>query len=236
MTIHLVHLYQKEMNIYGDSGNREILEWRLKKRGINVITHIVNVGDKLPEKIDILIGGGGQDSGQLIVKDDLLNKKDQLLKLVNDGTVMLLVCGMYQLFGEYFLTHDNTKIEGIGALPIKTEASNKRLIGNVILDSKFGRLYGYENHSGLTRFTNKCNSLGTVIKGAGNNGEDGLEGCIFNNVFATYLHGPVLSKNPKLADELIKRAINKYDSNFDLEQIDDSLELDARVIIEKRPR
>lgn len=234
MKLDIVQIYQKEMNIYGDSGNREIIEYRLRKRGIDYTTHIVNVGEPLPKNVDILIGGGGQDSGQILVENDILSKKDTLNRLVSEGTVMLLVCGMYQLFGNEFITSDNRIIKGLGILPVSTKASTKRLIGNVLVRSDFGDLYGYENHSGLTTLDNGAKSLGSVIKGNGNNGEDKSEGCILNNVFATYLHGPILSKNPELADELIKRALKKRNYLDPLSELDDSIEMQAKEAVIRR--
>jgi len=236
MKLHIVHLYQKEMNIYGDTGNREVLEYRLNSRGIEYKTTIVNVGDDLPMDADIIIGGGGQDSGQFLVQEDLLKKKDQLHSMAIDGVVMLMVCGMYQLFGDKFITSKKEEIKGIDILPITTRAGKKRLIGNVVAKNTYSTIVGYENHSGLTYLKDGSTSLAEVVLGAGNNGKDKSEGCVLNNVFGTYMHGPVLSKSPELADELLRRALKRSFPAYKLEKIDDSLEIEARKVAVNRPR
>lgn len=236
MKLRIVHLYKKEMNIYGDSGNVEVLEYRLKQRGIEYKTNVVNVGDELPKDADIIIGGGGQDSGQLLIQEDLKNKKEQLSLMAKDGVVMLMVCGMYQLFGDKFITSTNQEIEGIDILPITTKAGNKRLIGNIVVKNSYSTMVGYENHSGLTFLKDGATPLAEVVLGAGNNGKDKTEGCILKNVFGTYMHGPVLSKNTQLAEELIKRAIKRNYPNYILEKLDDSLELQAKEKAITRPR
>jgi CobQ-like glutamine amidotransferase family enzyme len=235
--IKLVHLYPKEMNIYGDTGNRLILEKRLLSRGIEVDVALIGVGDTIPDDSDIIIGGGGQDAGQSVVQHDLATKANDLHKLAGNGTVMLMVCGLYQLFGRRFVTHSGEVITGIDLLPLETIAGPTRHIGNTIYDTAWGYLVGYENHSGLTYLDDKSKALGIVKKGAGNNGKDGTEGCLVNNVFGTYSHGPVLSKNPVLADELISRAlIRKYGDQEKLLEVDDSLEKKAAKVAQKRPR
>lgn len=223
--LHLVHLYPREMNIYGDTGNVIVLENRLKWRGIAVKTTLVNQGDKLPSDADIIIGGGGQDKGQQQVEADLKKKSEALKSMSSDGVVMLMICGMYQLFGEVFITKDKQCIEGIGVLPVHTEASGDRMIGNVAIDTDFGVVVGYENHSGKTWLHDGCTPFGRVKKGFGNNGADKLEGARLNNIFASYLHGPILSKNPVLADGLIKIALEGR--GIGLAALDDSLELEA---------
>lgn len=235
-SIHLVHLYPKEMNIYGDTGNRLVLQKRLEWRGFKVKVSLVGVGDAVPTDADIIIGGGGQDAGQSQVQQDLQAKADSLHKLANDGVVMLMVCGLYQLFGRHFLTHEGDDIIGIGILPLETVGGPKRMIGNTIYDTDFGPIVGYENHSGVTKLDDNELALGKVVKGDGNNGEDGFEGCVVNNVFGTYSHGPILSKNPRFADELISRAIDRHFGTNQLEELDDTLELQAAAVATKRPR
>ncbi|MDB5185551.1 MAG: glutamine amidotransferase [Candidatus Saccharibacteria bacterium] len=235
-SIHIVHLYPKEMNIYGDTGNRIILQKRLEWRGIGTKVSFVGIGDAFPEDVDVIIAGGGQDAGQIAIQNDLAEKKDQLNKLAENGVVMLVVCGMYQLFGRHFITSEGEVINGIGFLPLETKASDTRLIGNTVYDTPWGHVVGYENHSGLTTLDDPSLAFGQVIKGDGNNGHDGLEGCVVNNVFGTYSHGPVLSKNPQFADELLKRAMKrKYDDDT-LQHLPDTLENQAADIAAKRPR
>jgi lipid II isoglutaminyl synthase (glutamine-hydrolysing) len=236
MKIKLAHIYPKEMNIYGDNGNRLILQKRLEWRGYEVETVFIGIGDEVPGDVDIILGGGGQDAGQLAIEKDIKTKADALRKLANDGVVMLMVCGMYQMFCRRFVTHDGRYIEGIGVFEGETIAGPKRLIGNVTLNSTLGLLVGYENHSGKTYLDGTMGPLGRVKKGAGNNGEDKSEGCVYKNVFGTYLHGPLLSKNPILADELLRRALERRGENNNLTPINDDLELLAQKIAITRPR
>lgn len=228
--IKIVHLYPNEMNIYGDNGNRLVLEKRLEWRNMPYKVYMVGVGDKIPNDANIIIGGGGQDAGQSIVEEDLAKKASTLNTMAEDGVVMLMICGMYQLFGDAFITNKNVTIKGAGILPLYTQAGDVRLIGNTIVDSPFGQLVGYENHSGQTYIRGV--PLGRVIKGAGNNGEDKTEGARHLNVFGSYMHGPMLSKNPHFADELLKLAIGASS----LKPLDDSRVLEAHKRSAKRPR
>lgn len=237
MKIHLVHLYAAEMNIYGDTGNRLVLQQRLAWRGYEPVVHLVGVGEKLPTQADIIIGGGGQDSGQTVVVEDLAKKKAQLQAMADDGVGMLMICGMYQLFGHYFLTQNGEKLAGIGVFDLITKASDSRLIGNITTQTTFGELVGYENHSGLTQLGKGLTAFGQCPKGQGNNGQDQTEGAIQKNVFGSYLHGPILAKNPQLADELIKLAIeHRSGQKSELKALDDSLEVQAAVHAKSRPR
>lgn len=232
-TVNLVHLYSHDMNIYGDTGNRIILENRLAWRNIPFKTHVVNQGESIPLDADIIIGGGGQDKGQQEVEQDLIRKSSTLKSMAEDGVVMLMICGMYQLFGDRFITKNKEIIKGIGILPVHTEASEERMIGNIVVSTDFGEIIGYENHSGKTYLHSGCTPLGKVVKGHGNNGEDKLEGARKNNVFASYLHGPILSKNPVFADLLISLALDNGDAL--LTPLDDSIENIAAKIASQRP-
>lgn len=234
--LNLVHLYPEEMNIYGDNGNRLILQKRLQARGITVNLHLVGIGEDLPAASDIIIGGGGQDAVQSAIQADLLTKSDDLSRLADERAVMLMVCGLYQLFGRRFITTTGEEIKGIGLLPLETVAGPNRLIGNMIVDTEWGQLVGYENHSGLTTLDDTNQSLGRVVKGTGNNSRDKTEGCLYKNIFGTYSHGPVLSKNPFLADELIRRAMERKYGEVELKELDDNLEYHAAQIAKKRPR
>lgn len=234
--IHLAHLYPVEMNIYGDTGNRLVLQKRLSWRGIDVKTSMIGVGDSIPNDVDIIIGGGGQDAGQDVVQADLATKASALCKMADDGVVMLMVCGMYQLFGRRFVTVDGHEIKGIGILPLETIAGPKRLIGNTLYKTEWGEVIGYENHSGLTTLDDSFKSLAGVLRGDGNNGSDGTEGCLIKNVYGTYSHGPVLSKNPRFADELIRRALYRKYKTTELSELDDSIEHEAFAVAKTRPR
>ena len=205
--VHIVHLYQREMNIYGDTGNRLVLTKRLELSGIACRISISGVGDPLPTDPHLIIGGGGQDVGQIAVGEDLQGKRSALAAMKADGVPMLMICGMYQLFGHYFQTFQGDRIPGAGLLDLHTQGQPERLIGNITVASEFGELVGYENHSGLTHLHEGLQPLGSVVRGSGNNGVDGGEGARDGSVLGTYLHGPVLAKSPGLADHLLQRAL-----------------------------
>jgi CobQ-like glutamine amidotransferase family enzyme len=134
----------------------------------------VHPGDPFPERADVVVGGGGQDSGQSKVTDDLGRHAERFRESVEDGTPMLLVCGMYQLFGRAFVTSEGERLPGIGVLDLETTGSSKRIIGNVAVESdEFGTVIGFENHSGRTLLGSGGRPLGHVAKGRGNNGTDG---------------------------------------------------------------
>lgn len=235
--INIVHLYPKEMNIYGDTGNRLILEKRLLWRGHEVDVRLVGPNEAIPVQADIIIGGGGQDSGQLLVKDDLARRSQELKSMASDGVCMLMICGMYQLFGHFFQTFEGDKIPGIGLFDLYTQASSTRLIGNITTETEFGKLVGYENHSGLTWLAAEQQSFGSAPKGRGNNGQDKTEGARLINVFGSYLHGPILAKNPKFADEILRLALaRKTGKSSELAPLDDSLEVQAAKLAMRRPR
>lgn len=229
--IRLLQLYPSEMNIYGDWGNTLTLKKRLEWRGYEVELLEHHPGQTFPRDVDIIVGGGGQDSGQDKIRDDLLKIASKLHDLADKGVPMLMICGMYQLFGRFFETNVGDRIEGIGIFRAQTIAGPKRLIGNIQTKSDlFGTVVGYENHSGLTTLDADQPSLGRVIKGAGNNGSDGSEGAIYKNVIGSYLHGSLLPKNPKLADWLLQKAVlNKFDES-ELKPLDDSLATTAREV------
>ena len=239
-TIKIIQLYPKDMNLYGDWGNTLTLKKRLEWRGFGVEIIDQNPGDTTDFSTgDIFVGGGGQDAGQLAIQDDLLSRGEELETLANDGVPMLLICGMYQLFGRQFVTNDGSIIRGIGVLPVETTAGEERLIGNITLESEeFGAIVGYENHSGQTFLDDTVQPLGKVVRGAGNNTTDGTEGVQFNNVIATYLHGSLLPKNPKIADFLIAKVLERRGiSAEDLKPLDvDTLAQTAQQVAAERPR
>ena len=236
-TVHIVHLYPKEMNIYGDNGNILVLKKRLEWRGFSVSIHKVGVGDALPDTVHLVLGGGGQDQGQSIIATDLQDKAGRLHELAKTGVPMLMICGMYQMFGHYFKTATGEKIPGIGIIDIHTVAGSGRLIGNVVEKTEqWGELVGYENHSGLTDLGVHASNLGLVPKLQGNNGLDTTEGAIQNNVFGSYLHGPMLAKSPVFADYLLAQALQKAGINTDLAPLDDALEFRSARVAKSRQR
>ncbi len=235
--VSLLQLYPRDMNIYGDWGNTLVLKRRLEWHGYDVNLIEYNVGDTFPNNIDIVVGGGGQDSGQSKIQDDLLKIGDRLKNLADEDTPMLMVCGLYQMFGNFFKTKDDRVIQGIGLLDIETHGSSQRLIGNIVTNSPvFGEIIGYENHSGLTYLGANIQPFGKLIKGAGNNGQDDTEGVLYKHVIGTYLHGSLLPKNPVVADWLIEKAIIKRFGEFTPTIIDDRFAEQARSVAQKLPR
>lgn len=237
MTITLVHLYPREMNIYGDTGNVIVLRRRCEWRGIDVRVVPINVGDPLPDDADIVLGGGGQDAAQGEIGHDFVSRGAQLRELADDGVVFLTICGTYQMLGHEFLTQDGVRIAGTSVLDVTTQGTPTRLIGNNHIDTtEFGRLVGYENHSGMTTLGPGVRPLGTTVAGRGNNGKDRTEGAVRDNVFGTYLHGPVLAKSPRFADELLRRALVRQGVDATLAPLDDALPEQAALVAVGRPR
>jgi len=235
--ITVLQLYPKDMNIYGDHGNLLVIQRRLEWYGYEPVVIHYNVGDVFPDTVDIVIGGGGQDSGQEIIHEDLLKIAPKLRALAEADVPMLMVCGLYQLFGNFFKTSSDKTLTGIGILDVETYGMGERLIGNIITSSEdFGTIIGYENHSGQTFLGPNASALATVIKGAGNNAKDAHEGARYKNVIGTYLHGSILPKNPRLADFLIHTAVTKKYGEFSTDLIDDLLADLARETAEDRPR
>lgn len=233
----IVQLYPKDMNIYGDHGNLLVLKKRAEWHGVATSVIEYNPGDDFPDSVDIIVGGGGQDSGQDVIQQDLLALGPRLKELAESNVPMLMICGLYQLFGTSFKTQDGHTIKGISLLDVETVAGPERLIGNIVTHSEqFGDIIGYENHSGQTFLGDNVKPLGTVIQGAGNNGKDEAEGARYKNVIGSYLHGSLLPKNPAIADWLIEQAaMHKYGS-FTPGHTDDRFAKLAREHALKRPR
>ena len=243
----IMSLYPKDMNIYGDSGNVLTIQRRMALYGYEPVTHYYNQGDQWPIGVDLILGGGGQDTGQKKIIKDFFARADLIRELAADGVPMLMICGMYQLFGEYFETSEGEKLPGIGILDAHTVGESVRLIGNLVEESDdFGTVIGYENHSGQTFLGEGAKPLGRVRgEGAGNNGKDGFEGARVNNVIGTYMHGSLLPKNPRIADFLIAKAAEHRYGVFDpqvtasaREELDrlDRFASEARRVAESRPR
>lgn len=219
MAVKIVHLYPDEMNLYGDGGNIICLKKRLEARNFKVDVIGVGIGDRIPN-FDIMFIGGGQDREMKLICKDIRRKSEELTYYINTGKTLLAICGGYQILGEYYKTLNSQTIELTGALPFFTECAKQRMIGNIVFESPFGKTVGFENHGGKTYLAKELQPLGKVITGFGNNGEDKTEGILYKNTFGTYAHGPVLPKNPLLADEIIKRAL----CVGELQSIDDELE------------
>jgi len=211
-SLRLVHLYPAEMNIYGDHGNRHVLVRRAELYGFEVVTSAFAPGDDvgLLAEADLVLGGGGQDSHQVEVAGDLARAGALLRELAEGDVPMLVVCGLYQLFGRSFCTAEGVGLDGVGVFGAATVGGARRLIGNAAVETQWGRLQGYENHGGLTTLDAGQAPLGRVLVGSGNNGTDGTEGARSGNVIGTYLHGPVLPLNPGLADQLLRWAVARH--------------------------
>ena len=234
MRLRIAHLYPEVMNIYGDRGNAIALQYRCEARGIESEVVDVRVGDPFdPGAFDIVIIGGGQDREQRRIAGDLQAHGDALRAAADDGMPMLAVCGGFQLFGHRYLGQDGGSIPGIGIFDMETrhpgEAAD-RCIGDVVLATDAGDVVGFENHGGRTYLAPGQAPFGRVVRGRGNNAEDGLEGARRNNAIGTYLHGSLLPKNPALTDELILAALRRrYGEDTELAPLEDDVERAAHV-------
>ncbi|MDA8229013.1 MAG: glutamine amidotransferase [Desulfitobacterium hafniense] len=239
MRLNICHLYPDLLDLYGDRGNIIALGARCKWRGIEPVIRKASLGEKLDfNEIDILFIGGGSDREQGLLFDDLMRHKEELSLAINNGLVVLAICGGYQLLGRYYQTASGEKIPGLGILDLWTEAGPTRLIGNIILrlnhnleqlqshqEINLNTIVGFENHSGKTFLGAGLIPLGSVVAGYGNNGVDEGEGVHYKNVIGTYLHGPLLPKNPHLADLLIQLALKRRGITSSLSKLDDGLEV-----------
>lgn len=237
MKIKILHLYPDLLNLYGDRGNIECMRRRLMWRGIDaeVISHTCDDEAFDISDIDIVFLGGGSDREQKIVCSRLLEHKKALTDFVEDGGTLVAVCGGYQLLGRYYKLEDET-IEGLSILDIYTEQGKGRLIGNIVLEPDFltQKIVGFENHGGRT-YIGSHKPLGRVVCGYGNDDRSGAEGVVYKNVVATYLHGPLLPKNPALCDHILTSALSRKYAGFSgLAPLDDELENTANNYIVKR--
>lgn len=228
-------LYAASMNIYGDRGNVIALKRRAEWRGISATVREINIGEPIPGNIDCFFWGGGQDQEQVAVAHDLQGAKGQALAAaVEDGASLLAVCGGYQLLGHEYRPHDAEVLPGVGIIDAVSVAGPERFIGNVVIDSAWGTLVGFENHSGLTTLGPGLQPMGRVRVGRGNNGKDGTEGARYRNALGCYLHGALLPKNPALTDWLIARGLERRHGTVELEPIDDGVEHNAHATAVER--
>ncbi len=232
----LLYLYPDMLELYGDYGNIQVLKYRMEKRNIKLIVDRYSIGDSMPNfaEYDIVFAGGGADNEQSILSEDLIKYKEEIKEAVNNGTFFLLICGAYQLFGKYYKGVEGNIIPGLEIFDYYTEAEpdrKKRCIGNIVIDVKIGdldtKVIGFENHGGQTYDIKS--PFGKVLYGNGNKFEDIEEGYMKKNVIATYLHGPLLSKNPDVADYIISYCLErKYNEKEKLEKLDDTFEEKCR--------
>ena len=244
MRIRVAHLYPDYLNIYADRGNIAVLDRRARLRGHELAIVPVEPGDALdPREHDLLYIGGGQDREQALIAPDLEQRGDGLRAAVDDGAAVLAVCGGYQLLGRGYRGRDGSWLPGAGVLPLETAAGTKRMIGDVLLECELvpgerRTLVGFENHAGRTRLDEGAEPLGRVLAGFGNDGESGFEGCRVGRAVGTYLHGPLLPRNPWLADLLLSWALAHAtgDDPHSLEPLDDELEAIAHGVSTARAR
>ncbi len=224
-SIKIGHIYPDLLDMYGDAGNIASLTKRMIWRGYEAEVISFKLGDEINfSDVDILLLGGGSDAAEKQAISALSTYKEDFKEYAEGGGCILALCGGYPMLGNYILENGN-KTDCLGILDIHTEKQNTRFSGNVCANISFGEEYsivGFENHFGKT-FIGSHSPLLKLTKGVGNG--DGYEGVLYKNVFATYLHGPLLPKNPKLADEILKRALKrKYGKEITLSELDDSLE------------
>lgn len=234
MRIRVGHLYADYLNIYADRGNIAVLAERARARGHELDVQNISVGDAVPAGIDLFYVGGGQDREQELVAHELATKAPALLEAANRGAVFLAVCGGYQLLGRSYRDVAGNVLPGIGLLPLETVAGERRMIGDVLLECDWadGRtLAGFENHAGRTLLDERAEPLGRVLSGFGNDGTSGYEGCRSGRIYGTYLHGPLLPRNPWFADRLLAEALGD-----ELAPLPDHLEHAAHEVSAGRAR
>lgn len=230
------HLYPDLLNLYGDRGNIQCMMKRCQWRGIGAETIEYSLEDEIDfTGLDIVLLGGGSDREQMIVCRKLQEIQKSFQAYVEDYGVVIAVCGGYQLLGHYYQT-DQGRMEGLHLVDLYTEQKPGRLIDNIVLKSNLFEMpvVGFENHGGRTRIGNN-QPFGKVLYGSGNDGESGYEGVVYKNVIGTYLHGPLLPKNPQVCDYLITKALErKYGEKISLSPLEDQEEKEANSYIVKR--
>jgi lipid II isoglutaminyl synthase (glutamine-hydrolysing) len=235
------HLYPDYLNIYADRGNIAVLARRAAWRGHELDVREVSVGDAVvPGEHDLLYVGGGQDREQALVAQDLAGKAGAVREAVEQGAALLAVCGGYQLLGRSYRDFHGVDLPGIGLFPLETVAGETRMIGDVLLECALEpgvrrTLAGFENHAGRTRLDPGAEPLGRVVAGFGNDGKSGWEGCRVGRAVGTYLHGPLLPRNPWFADWLLAQALaHRGGDPTALEPLPDELEAEAHAVSARR--
>jgi lipid II isoglutaminyl synthase (glutamine-hydrolysing) len=237
------HLYPDYLNIYADRGNMAVLERRAAWRGVGFEYRAVGMGEPVePGEHDLLYIGGGQDREQALVAEDLAAKAESVLAAVEGGAALLAVCGGYQLLGRFYRDRSGAELPGVGLFPHHTVAGERRMIGDVLLECELTAgeprlLAGFENHAGRTVLAERAAPLGRVVAGFGNDGESGYEGCRVGRAVGTYLHGPLLPRNPWFADWLLGQALaRRLGEPPELEPLHDDLEEEAQRVSAGRAR
>jgi lipid II isoglutaminyl synthase (glutamine-hydrolysing) len=242
MRIRLAHLYPDYLNIYADRGNIAVFARRAAWRGHEIDVSTVSIGDSIERGAhDLIYIGGGQDREQALVATDLAGRRDELLETVDAGAAVLAVCGGYQLLGRFYRFANGEELPGAGIFPLHTIAGERRMIGDVLLECELvpgerRTVAGFENHAGRTELDAGAEPLGRVVAGFGNNGVSGYEGCRVGRAIGTYLHGPLLPRNPWLADWLLAQAIAHQNGGEppEFEALPDDLERQAHDVASRR--
>jgi len=230
MELKICHIYPEVLNLYGDRGNILCMQKRLEWRGLSCTVDELRLGDQKDlTQYDLFFIGGGQDFEQGVLLEDLRAGKDkEIISAIEDGKTFLCICGGYQMMGHYYETHEGVKNEFLGAVDLYTVGGKVRMIDNYAFqlgeESGGSTIVGFENHSGRTYLGSGVQPLGTVLKGNGNNGEDGTEGVRYKNVFGSYSHGPILPKNPEFTDFLMTTALKHKYGTAELEPLEDVFE------------
>jgi len=232
--LRIAHLYPELLNLYADKGNILTLKQRCVWRGLPVEVTLVKLGDSLRlQDYDLVLLGGGSDREQALIGASLQGVRAEWKAAIEDGLPLLGICGGYQLLGDYYQLPDGTKVAGLSVLELVTQAAATRCIGNIVVESDVcGSIVGFENHGGRT--THAHAPLGTVVTGHGNNGLDGAEGVRYKHVIGTYIHGPLLPKNPRLADYVLQTAFDYAGLTVDLAPLNDALEVSAHRAFQRR--
>jgi CobQ-like glutamine amidotransferase family enzyme len=243
MKIVVGHLYPDYLNIYADRGNIAVLARRAAWRGHELEVRAVSIGEPVePGEHDLLYVGGGQDREQALVAEDLVAKTAAIRAAVDGGAAVLAVCGGYQLLGRGYRDFHGVDLPGVGLFPHETVAGDTRMIGDVLLECELEpgvkrTLAGFENHAGRTRLDDGAEPLGRVVAGFGNDGESGWEGCRVGRAVGTYLHGPLLPRNPWFADWVLAQALaRRLGEPPVLEPLPDELEQHAHAVSAGRAR
>jgi CobQ-like glutamine amidotransferase family enzyme len=240
MRIRVGHLYPDYLNIYADRGNIAVFAGRAAARGHELEVSAISLGDPIPAgEVDLLYIGGGQDREQELVAADLQEKAPGVRAAVDGGAAMLAVCGGYQLLGRFYRDQSGAELPGIGLLPVETVAGKRRMIGDVLLECAWAgqMLAGFENHAGRTLLDPGAEPLGRVVAGFGNDGSSGQEGCRLGRAYGTYLHGPLLPRNPWFADRVLADALaHATGEEGELEPLPDELEREAHSVSAARAR
>ena len=242
-TIRVGHLYPEYLNIYADRGNIAVFQRRVAARGLELAVEPVSVGDQLRAgEHDLLYIGGGQDREQALIAPDLAARGEALRQAVAGGAALLAVCGGYQLLGRFYRGRSGVELPGAGLFPLHTAAGERRMIGDCLLECELDpgvrrTLAGFENHAGITRLDEDAEPLGRVVAGFGNDGQSGYEGVRVGTAVGTYLHGPLLPRNPWLADWLLARALeHRLGRPAELEPLEDDLEEQAHAVAAERAK